>query len=127
MKVLLPVFLLITSFSFLTCKQGNDNKDLENDSQNSKINFESHSWKLQEKMDFPFREAMVDDLMKSRLLKPLDSLEIINLLGEPTRANLNYLYYMVKQERIGLFPLHTKTLVIELSLDSTENRIMIHE
>ena len=65
--------------------------------------------------------------MNNQELKHMDKQAYIDLLGTPDRIDNNYMFYMVSQKRIGLWPLHTKTLVIKMSNDSTENSVLIHE
>ena len=77
--------------------------------------------------DYPYRNKMLKDLIASDTLKRLKKEEIINMLGEPDRIDSAYLFYPIAQERLGFFPLHTKTLVIKLSNDSTANSVMIHK
>jgi hypothetical protein len=60
----------------------------------------------------------------------LDSLrkdEILDLLGQPDKIDGNYLFYRIAQQRLGFWPLHTKTLVIKFYEDSTVEWIRIHE
>lgn len=95
--------------------------------------FEQDRWKAREGDDFPYRDEMLYDLMNSqnivddRGLRDLKRDEILELLGEPTRVDTNYLFYRVAQKRLGLWPIHTKSMVIQLAEDSTVNWVKIHE
>jgi hypothetical protein len=100
-------------------KAGDDNEE--------KIKFEKTQWQVKDFEDYPFRNAMLDDLIDSRIIKPLNKDQILELLGQPDRINENYLYYRVAQTRLGAWPLHTKTLVIKIPEDGSENLVMIHE
>jgi hypothetical protein len=117
--------ILIGSFLFVSCKEKNEEKPLYGSG--IQIDFDSQKWATLEKMDFPYRDQMLDDIITSKMLKPLNRDEIIEILGAPSKEEKNYMYYLIAQSRLGLFPLHTKTLVIELSGDSTENRVLIHK
>lgn len=91
------------------------------------IAFDTTKWKTKNGDAYPFRDKMVTFLVTTDTLRRLKKEEIITLLGEPDRIDKAYLFYRVVQERLLFFPLHTKTLVIKLSKDSTANSIMIHE
>ena len=99
----------------------------------TEIAFESDKWKAREGRDYPYRNAMLEDLMNSRQLvgdkglRDLDREQILNLLGAPQREDNNHLFYGVEQKRLGLWPLHTRTLVIQLSEKNEVNWVRIHE
>ena len=78
-------------------------------------------------MDYPYRNEMLKDLVYNVALKGSKKEEVIDLLGQPDRSDSSYLFYAIAQERIGFFPLHTKTLVIKLTKDSTVEWRKIHE
>ena len=67
------------------------------------------------------------NIVDERGLRDLKRDEILELLGEPTRVDTNYLFYRVSQKRLGLWPIHTKSMVIQLAEDSTVNWVKIHE
>ena len=111
----------------LGCNMSDQPKKAEQIENNKRLDqFDAELWKIQDGMDYPNRDRMIDDLITQEMLKPLKKSEIIALLGIPDRLDSNYLFYTIDQKRIGLWPLHTKTLVIE-ARDSLANRIMIHE
>lgn len=91
------------------------------------ISFDEEKWKTKEGKDYPFREEMLGDLMENQGLRQLKRDEILELLGEPTRIDTNYVFYRIEQKRIGLFPLHTTTMVIQFAQDSTVNWIKVHK
>ena len=89
--------------------------------------FDEIKWKTRQGKDYPFRKDMLKDLMNNHGLRKLKRNEIIELLGEPTRIDTNYLFYRVEQKKIGLLPFHTTTMVIQLARDSTVNWIKVHK
>ena len=89
--------------------------------------FDEDRWKIKEGADYPYRDEMLHDLVYEQQLKGLEKEELIKLLGEPDRSKKGFLYYRVAQKRLGLLPLHTTTLVIELSEDSIVKTRRIHE
>ncbi|MBR9920485.1 MAG: hypothetical protein GYB31_06570 [Bacteroidetes bacterium] len=111
--------IFIIPFFLLAC---NGEKEVD-----QLLTFDSEKWQLKEGKDYPYRDQMLDDLVDSRLLKPMTKEEVLDVLGVPDRSDGLYLFYTVTQKRIGLFPLHTTTLVVKLSEDGGENTILIHE
>lgn len=89
--------------------------------------FDPVKWKEADGVDFPHRIRMLKDLMEHHDLHGITKDSLLKDLGEPTRADKDYLFYQVKQERIGSFPLHTITLVIKLGPDSLVDKVMIHK
>jgi len=88
--------------------------------------FDKVKWRTKSNADYPNRNKMLTALMSSDTLKRLKKEEVVQLLGEPDRRDNAYLFYTVAQERLGFFPLHTKTLVIKIN-DSTPNSVMLHQ
>ncbi|WP_339889335.1 hypothetical protein [uncultured Flavobacterium sp.] len=78
------------------------------------ISFDASKWSIKKEMDYPFRNQMLHGLIKSDTLKKLKKDSILELLGKPERINENHLYYMIAQERLGFWPLHSKFLVIKV-------------
>ena len=93
----------------------------------TEVPFNEAKWKTKKGRDYPFRDRMLGDLMSDEKIRELKSNEILNLLGKPARTDSSYLFYMITQKRIGFWPLHTKSLVIKFSEDSTINWMKIHE
>ena len=94
-----------------------------------KTEFDKTKWTMKgEEDDYTFRNEMVEDLMSNQGLKKSSKEEILELLGQPDRTDKEYLFYRIEQTRFLKFiPLHTKTMVINMSADSTGNAVMIHE
>ena len=90
--------------------------------------FDKERWRIKVGPDYPYRNRMVEDLITNQGIRKLKYDEIIERLGEPDRSNEGHLYYRIDQTRLGgVWPLHTKTMVIQLAPDSTVNWVKIHE
>ncbi len=114
------------SLCFLGCNKTQEEKSEEKERvTKTDIPFESTKWKTKDGTDYPFRNKMLKDLLAKDTLRHLKKEEVIVLLGQPDRMDKAYLFYRIVQERVGILPLHTKTLVIKLSKE--RNSIMIHE
>ena len=76
---------------------------------------------------YPYRDKILNDLIGSVKLHGLKKDSVENLLGEPNRRDSGYLFYLIKQDRFGGLVVHTKTLVIKLTRDSTVEWRKIHQ
>ena len=113
---LLPLFFLCC----LGCK--NTTKEERHEK------FDKTKWEIKNDMDdYPYRDKMLKDLMASYKLPGVKIDSLINLVGPPDRSDSGYLFYRIAQERLGFFPLHTKTLVFKLTKDSTVSWAKIHQ
>jgi hypothetical protein len=70
---------------------------------------------------------MLKDLMQDSNFRKLKKPEVLNLLGEPTRVDTNYLFYRVQEKRFGLVPFHTKTMVVKFTGADSIEWIRIHQ
>lgn len=118
-----PIALIL----FIGCNASPEKPESDQPQDSVAVLFDPVKWKIQKEEDFPYRKDMIDDLIASSRLKKLSKEEVMQLLGPPTRTDSSYLFYQVEQTRLFMWPLHTTTLVIKLSGDSTENQVMIHE
>jgi len=91
------------------------------------MKFDKTKWQAKENDTYPYRDQMLDDLIRNVTLKGLKKNELIDLLGQPTRTDAGYLFYTVAQPHLGIVPLSNKSLVIKLSRDSTVEWRKIHE
>ena len=116
-KYLLTLFLLF----FFACKT--QEKIEENE-----LKFNKEKWEFITGDKYPYRKKMINDLIINYTLKGLKTDELGHLIGQPNRIDGSYLFYTIDQELLaGIFPLHTKTLVIKLGKDSTVAWRKIHE
>ncbi len=117
-------YLIILPFVFcLACID----KTEKSDGTTQEIAFDETKWKLKKDRDYPYRNSMLGDLMRNDKIRELKTKELLDMMGKPDRTDSSYLFYMITQKRIGFWPLHTKSLVIKLSEDSTINWMKIHE
>ena len=103
----------------------NKNATLKN-----KIVFDKNKWLEHEGDYYPFRDKLLESILHTDLVRNLSGNEVIKLLGEPSyyRDNKNYLYYLIKKKTLlGIWTLHTKTLVIKLKEDKTVEWIKVHK
>ena len=122
----ISLWILICLLS-LSC--GSSNEQIKNDpkEKEEEIDFDSTLWKLRDDKDYPHRNAMLNKLIKSQRIKRLKKDGVLNLLGPPDRIDNNHLFYLIAQERLGNWPLHTKTMVVKLFEDETVDWVKIHE
>ncbi len=113
-------FLLLSLFS---CKRDNS----ETSKAEATVTFNETNWKIKEGEDYSYREKMLDSVVYNDTIRSLNKNEILQLLGKPDRINKNHFYYTIAQKRIGLWPLHTKTMVIKFVNDSKIEWIKIME
>jgi hypothetical protein len=118
----MKIAILFLSFLSLTCSCHNKEADKD-----SKIKFDKTKWQTKEADAYPYRDKMLDDLVDNITLKGLKKNELLELLGPPTRADGDYLFYTIKQPHFGPIPLSNKSLVIKLTKDSTVEWRKIHE
>jgi hypothetical protein len=125
LKWLLPLAILgAIGLSFISFVYDANVSNMERE---NGIVFDQKKWNMKNEDGFAYRNVMLKDLIKSNKLKKLKKQEIIDLLGQPDRIDSAYLFYRVAQQRIGEFPLHTTTLVIKISNDTTGNAVMVHD
>ena len=126
------IYMLLLLFCCLACEEDrSSNREFSATEAAGKAKpdsiFNKTRWVISDGKDYPYREKMLEDLVYRQQLKGLTKEELIEMLGEPDRSNKGFLYYRVAQKRLGLLPLHTTTLVIELSADSIVKSRRIHE
>lgn len=82
--------------------------------------FDVEKWATRQGQDYPFRNAMLDDVVAHYAIQGVRQASILRWLGEPDRTDSNYLFYRITQKRMGFFPISTKSLVIKF----TEDRLL---
>ena len=130
-KLIFYTFILLLC---LSCREDGDYKTevpsvvSENTSaaENDSV-FSPEKWKIKDGSDHPYRSAMLKDLVNDKDFRSLKRKEVLAVLGEPTKIDTNYLFYRIDQKRLGLWPIHTKTMVVKFTEDSLIEWIKIHE
>jgi hypothetical protein len=120
-KIIIICAMLL--FCCLSCKKTEE----ASTEKASGILFDKTKWNTKEGENYPYRDKMIDNLISSDTIKKLNKDSILNLLGEPERIDNNHLFYIVAQERLQSWPLHTKTMVIKLKDDGTVDWVKTHE
>ena len=122
-----PYLLFLFVFCLACNKSGEEKSNNQGSKTKTEIAFDKTKWREKDDKDYPYRNDMLEDLISNQNLKELKMEEVFDLLGEPDRRDGNYLFYRIAQKRINIFPLHTKTLVIKFSEDSSMDWVKIHE
>lgn len=76
-----------------------------------------------------YRNAMVKDVIMNNIVHGVKYDYVLNQLGQPNRIDNGHLFYSIVQDYFPntKWPIHTKTLVIKLTKDSTVEWRKIHE
>ena len=82
--------------------------------------FDKARWDSKEDWDYPYREAMVGDLIAHHHLKGLSYKQLIDSLGTPeSLTDIDGIYYQITMDfGSDIDPVHTKYLVFKLKKDS---------
>lgn len=121
--------VLILGLIILSVACNTDTQD-PTEQENLPINelaFDKDKWQTKEGAAYPYREAMLQNIIFNDSIRGLNSEEILALLGEPTRQQDNYLYYRISQNRVGMMTLNAKTMVIKFTDHDTIEWIKVHE
>ncbi len=89
--------------------------------------FSTQRWQEKVEEDYPNRKDYYTDLLYSDSLRTLSKAAILDMLGPPDKATDGHLYYLIEQERLGLWPLHSRFLVFKFKADNTVEWIKLHE
>lgn len=116
---LMSLLLLCT----MACKNSSDDT-----SANKEEKFDKIKWLTKEGNTYPYRDAMLKDLIDNYLVHGLKKDDLLDMLGEPNRTNEGHLYYTLTQTHFANLPvpLRTKTLVVKLTKDNTVEWRKIH-
>ncbi len=84
------------------------------------IKFDRAKWDTKDGATYTYRKQMINDLIKNYNCRGLKKDSVIKLLGEPNEIEENtFMIYDYHQNPLGLFEFSGKSLVFELSPDST--------
>jgi hypothetical protein len=107
-KLFLPLLLFCSACS---------NK---NDTSKPDIKFERTKWDTKDNVGYPYRKQMANDLLNNYKWAGIKKDSVIKLLGEPDEIEDNtFMIYDYHQNSLGLFEFSGKSLVFELTADST--------
>lgn len=121
MKTLNVSFLLLVLCIITNSSCVEDNEELV------EIEFEKENWQIKVGNDYVYRKQMLKSVLYNDSLRTLKKNEIIALLNMPDKEVDNHLYYMIEQQRLGLWPLHTRTLVVKINDKEDVEWIKLHE
>lgn len=91
------------------------------------VPFDANLWKLKTKNGYTHREFMVHDVMTRKDIRERSTEEMILLLGIPDRRVDQYLYYTIRETRMGFITLHMKTLVILFNENDEVEWMKLHQ
>lgn len=115
-------YLLLTLLVLSSCREERKGfQDTETETA-----FDAILWQTRQGEDYPYRDQMLNALFRTDTLKGMSPDLLETTLGAPDRSDGNFRFYRIAQRRAGVFPLHTKTLVIELAGD-TVRTVRLHE
>ena len=91
--------------------------------------FNSEKWKIEEDLrTYPFREAMLADIVENKKFIGLPFAQIVDSLGQPTSAENGQLFYIIKEDYgFDIDPVYTKDLVLTIDKDSLVTDVRIKE
>jgi hypothetical protein len=117
-KILLTLLILMTLFS---CRRDAEIESLQ------KMEFNTKQWVEGTDGVYPYREKMVDDLLKRYDWEGMPRAEVEALLGKPGSGDsLNYVY-MMYQKKVSFFRLHTHALVVKFREDGVVKKVVIYK
>jgi hypothetical protein len=121
----LKILLLLIAICCLACNNGKAKKTAGETT--TAIEFDTTKWRMKNGDDYPYRDELLTYLTTNNKLKGWKKDSVVAFLGQPDKIDSNYLFYVIAQQRLGFFPLHTTTLVIKLAADSTVEWRKIHQ
>lgn len=91
--------------------------------------FNSEKWKTKEDLQtFPYREAMLSDIIENNKFIGLPFRQVLDSLGKPSGVENKQLYYSIKTDYgRDVDPIYSKKLVLTIDKDSVVTEIEIKE
>ena len=120
------LFLLV--LLCFACGQENERKaDTPELNEPKEVTFDQVKWSTKKGLDYPHQESMYQDVLYSDEIRQMNEGEVLKLLGKPDRVNENHIYYQISQRRLGIWPLHTRALVIKFDVNKKVEWIKMNE
>jgi len=91
--------------------------------------FDKKKWDEKEDWDYPYRDGIVNDLIKHHQLKGLSYKQLVDSIGYPENlTDTDGVYYQVVMDfGSDIDPVHTKYLMFKLNKDSVITDFKIKE
>jgi hypothetical protein len=106
------LFILLLLFCSACSNKGKESKP--------DITFERTKWDTKDELNYTYRKQMINDLLKNYKWPGIKKDSVLKLLGAPDDIEEDiFMLYHYEQKHLGSFPLSTKSLVIQLTPDST--------
>lgn len=116
------LLILIVSLSLFGCSNG----DKQGAQQTNRV-FDAAQWQEKDENGYLYREYLYKDVLYNDTVRDLSKAELLNLLGKPDREQDNHLYYRIDEDKLGLWTMHAKTMVIKMENDTTVAWIKVHD
>lgn len=123
MKILLLVLMV---FSFIGCKSDSESTTPKQE-ETAKVVFNKQQWLVAKAGKYPYRDAMVNDVLYNDTIRSLNQQQIKTLLGTPEKEVDNHWYYLIDNSQLGSWTLHEKTMVIKFTSATKIEWIKLHE
>lgn len=122
------IFILFLFISSCSCNNEGEEKPKAKELDSTmEISFDKDKWNIKKGHSFPYRDKMLNNVIYNDSLRALKKNELIEQLGEPSRVNNEYVYYLIEKKKALFMTLHSKTLVIKFKEDDSVEWMKIHE
>lgn len=92
------------------------------------MKFNKTDWNSKEDWDYPYREDMLNDLVKNHKIKGLTYHQLIDSIGKPEHDSKGAVFYNVITDfGSDIDPVYIKTLTLHLNKDSIVNGFEVVE
>jgi hypothetical protein len=119
LKLSIALLVITCSTLILACKP-----------EKQELQFNKDTWQVREDMDYPYRDKMLNDLVKNHRLKGLTYLQLIDSLGKPAdfiEKDDTVRYEIIVGFESDIDPTYGKNLNLALGPDSVVTSYKISE
>lgn len=123
-------YLLILILFFSSCSCNNEQQKVTPQKEvleESELAFDRVKWNMKEGVSYPYREQMLNNVIYNDSLRALNQKDVIAHLGEPSRVQDNYVYYLLEEKKVLMLTLTARTLVIKFNEEDRVEWMKIHE